>query len=189
MEIFKKLHIEFDFERLLDEAKSLINEIGWHNNQISLQYSEEESWEKDVDWYRYTRKEHLCTNWNSRLENSYIKQVIESIHNPVSSARLMKLQGPGCYITHVDHYKRFQMPLILDPLKSFMIWPEYNQVLSMKPGEVYFCNTHEIHNYVNGDYEERINLIFNDATELPYVDNPHLTRLFKDFKKEDIIWR
>ena len=67
MEIFKKLHIEFDFERLLDEAKSLINEIGWHNNQISLQYSEEESWEKDVDWYRYTRKEHLCTNWNSRL--------------------------------------------------------------------------------------------------------------------------
>lgn len=183
-----RLPIEFDFQRFLNEAKKIMDEVPWTNNQISLQYSEHESWSDDVDYYGYTRKEHLCTKWNSKLEGSYIKEVSESVGVPVASARLMRLPGPSCYITHVDLYKRYQIPLICDPLKSFMVWPEYNSVNPLTPGNIYFCNTHEIHNYVNGEYENRINFIFNDATELPYLENPHLDRLFKNFK-EELRWK
>lgn len=188
MELCTKLSINFDFSRFLSETVDIINETGWFNDQISLQYSTVESWSEDVDHYGYTRREHLCTNWNSRLKNSYIKEVIESVHTPVASARIMKLPGPSCYITHVDLYKRFQIPLILDPIKSFMVWPTHNLVVPLTPGEIYFCNTHEIHNYVNGEYTERINIIFNDANELPYLENPHLDKLFKNFKKE-LVWK
>lgn len=187
MELCKRLDIEFDFDRLLAEALDLIDNLGWTNEQISLQYSiEVDSWSDDVDFYGYTRREEKCTNWNSALEGSYIKEVIESIHMPVSSARIMKLPGPSCYITHVDFYTRYQIPLILDPLKSFMVWPEHNLVFPLKPGNVYYCNTHEIHNYINGELKDRINIIFNDANELPNLDNPHLSRLYN---KDEIIWK
>jgi hypothetical protein len=189
MELCKKIDIEFDFDRLLKESIDIINEVGWHNDQISLQYSNIiDSWGDDVDHYGYTRKEHECINWNSALSGSYIKEVIESIHPNVASSRIMKLSGPSCYITHIDLYTRFQIPLILDPLKSYMIWPEYSLVASLTPGEAYYCNTHEIHNYVNGEYKDRINIIFNDANEMPYLDNPHIDRLFGNFK-EEIKWK
>ncbi len=189
MIVCEKINVDFDFNRLLAESLDIINDIGWHNDQISLQYSNVvDSWTDDVDHYGYTRKEHECVNWNSKLNNSYIKEVIESIHPYVSSARIMKLPGPSCYITHVDLYTRFQIPLILDPLKSYMIWPEHSLVVPLKPGKAYYCNTHEIHNYVNGEYEDRINIIFNDAREQPYLDNPHIDRLFKNFI-EDMKWK
>jgi hypothetical protein len=186
MEICKQIPIEIDFQRLLDEALAIIDEASWTNDQISFQYSEHESWSADVDYYGYTRREDLCTNWNSRLEGSYIKTIIEQIHKPVASARLMRLGRLSCYTTHVDFYTRYQIPLILDPLKSFMVWPEHKLVCPLKPGNAYYCNTHEIHNYINGEHEDRINIIFNDANELPYLDNPHLSRLYN---KDEINWK
>lgn len=186
--LFKKLDIDVDLEKLTLEVSELISIAGWENNQIALQYTTEESWRKDVDHYGSTRLEHACVNWHSYLENSYIKQLILESKIPVASARLMLLKPVTCYITHVDLYTRYQIPVIADPLKSFLVFNEQNQVVSMKPGEYYWINTYEIHNYINGAYTDRINIIFNDARERPYIENPHIKRLFKDFEKE-VKWK
>ena len=53
--LYKKLLLDFDYNRLLDECQSIIDRVGWHNNQISLQYSKEPSWSADVDTYGFTR--------------------------------------------------------------------------------------------------------------------------------------
>lgn len=186
--LFKKFDINVDLEKLTSEVNDLISTVGWENNQIALQYTTEESWHKDVDHYGTTRLEHECIHWHSKLENSYIKELILQSRISVASARLMLLKPVTCYITHVDLYTRYQIPVVADPLKSFLVFNEYSQVLPMQPGEYYWINTYEVHNYVNGAYTDRINIIFNDADERPYLENPHINRLFKDFSKE-VKWK
>ena len=186
--LYKKLLLDFDYNQLLNECQSIIDKVGWHNNQISLQYSKEPSWSADVDIYGFTRLEHKCDKWNPDMEGSYIKKVIDKAGVPVASARLMLLRPISCYITHVDLYNRYQIPIQIEPLKSFFVFNEHNEVVTMHPGDYYWFNTREIHNFINGAYTDRITLIFNDARERPQLDNPHIKRLFKDFDKE-VTWR
>lgn len=186
--LYSKLNIPVDIETLRSEVNNIVSSVNWENNQIALQWSKHESWHEDVDKYGYVRKEHECINWHSSLENSYIKKLILDSNINVSSARIMLLPPVTCYITHVDLYTRYQIPVTLEPLKSFLVFNEKNVVLPMKPGDYYWINTHEIHNYINGAYTDRINIIFNDADELPYLDNPHISRLFENFNKE-VEWK
>lgn len=186
--LFKKLDIAIDVELLTQEVTKLVSRVGWENNQIALQYTTEESWHNDVDHYGYTRLEHNCVNWHSDLKDSYIKELILKSGVSVASARIMLLKPITCYITHVDLYTRYQIPVIVDPIKSFLVFNEMNQVISMSPGDYYWINTHEIHNYINGAYTNRINIIFNDASERPNLNNPHIKRLFGDFEKE-VKWK
>jgi len=188
----KNLHntidVDIDLPKLKYEVLSLIDQVGWENSQIALQHTGNGSWHQDVDYYGSVRKEHECTTWNSELDDSYLKQVILSANINVASARIMLLPPITCYITHVDLYTRYHVPIVNELLKSFMVFNQQNQVLSMEPGKMYWTNTHEVHNYINGAYTNRINIIFNDACELPYLDNPFLPMLFPDFTK-DVKWR
>jgi hypothetical protein len=188
IQLVQNIDIQIDLDQLKDEAQQLIARVGWQNSQIALQYTTQPDWVSDVDHYGYVRKEHECVNWHPDMAGSYIKQLVESIHPTPASARLMLLPPITCYITHVDLYTRFQVPIIGEPLKSFMVFNQLNHVVNMIPGQAYWVNTHEIHNYVNGAYTDRINLIFNDSAELPYLDNPHLYDLFTDFNGE-VKWK
>ena len=176
MKLFKEI-MEIDSDRIVAECLDLVNTVGWENTQLSLQYSDTVSWHADVDHYGRSRAEEQCVNYHPELEGTYIKQVLTSLEFPVASARLMWLDKRSCYSTHVDLYTRYHIPVVSNPLMSYMVFPDLAYIAHMPLGKVYWTNTHELHNFVNGDHSPRIHLIFNDANELPNLDNPYLEKL------------
>lgn len=179
MTVFKEVQ-DVDHKLILEESKKIIDTVGWHNTQISLQYSNNVSWHDDVDRYGASREEHTCTNFHPDLEGSYIKHILTSLDFPVASARLMFLHERSCYSTHVDLYTRYHIPVINDPYLSYMVFPDIPFVARMPTGKIYWTNTHQLHNFVNGDHKPRIHIIFNDANERENFNNPYLKVLHGD---------
>lgn len=177
--LFKKIK-DIDSNKLAKECNDLIDSIGFNNTQLCLQYSAEVSWHDDVDHYGKTRFEHECTNFHPDLDGTYIKEVLCGLDFPVASARLMWLDKRSCYSTHVDLYTRYHIPIVSNPMMAYMVFPDIPFVARMDHGAIYWTNTHELHNFVNGDHSPRVHLIFNDATELPNYDNRYLEILHGD---------
>lgn len=179
MELFKKIK-DVDHNQILKESNQIIETAGWENCQISLQYSKEVSWYSDIDRYGSERVEHECVNFHPELEGSYIKDLLSNLDFPVASARLMFLHERACYSTHVDLYTRYHIPVITNPMLSYMIFPDIPFVARMLTGSIYWTNTHQLHNFVNGDHTPRIHIIFNNAEEKENFDNPYLKVLHGD---------
>ena len=179
MTIFKEIK-EVDHDKILTESKSIIESVGWKNCQISLQYSTEVSWHNDIDEYGRSRIEHECVNFHPNLNGTYIKHVLSSLDFPVASARLMFLHERSCYSTHVDLYTRYHIPVINNPYLSYMVFPDIPYVARMDKGKIYWTDTHQLHNFVNGDHSPRIHIIFNNANERENYNNPYLKVLHGD---------
>lgn len=179
MQLFKEIK-EIDHELIAKECNNIIDQVGWDNCQICLQYSSEISWHNDVDAYGKTRIEHECINFHPELEGTYLKQVLTSLDFTVASARLMFLHERSCYSTHVDLYTRYHIPIVNNSKLSFMVFPDIPFVAYMPKGKVYWTDTHQLHNFVNGDHEPRIHLIFNNANERENYSNPYLKELHGD---------
>jgi hypothetical protein len=179
MNIFKEIK-EIDHNKIYAESTYIIDSVGWNNCQIALQYSNKISWHDDVDEYGKTRIEHECVNFHPELEGTYIKDVLTSFNFPVASARLMFLHERSCYSTHVDLYTRYHIPIINNSRLSYMVFPDIPFVARMSKGKVYWTDTHQLHNFVNGDHEARIHIIFNNANEKENYDNPYLKELHGD---------
>lgn len=173
MNIFKEIG-NLDHKKILKESNTIINSVGWKNTQICLQYSDFVGWHTDIDEYGKTRVEHNCINYHPELDGTYIKEVLTSLDFPVASARLMLLYERSCYSTHVDLYTRYHIPVITNSMLSFMVFPDVPFVARMYPGKMYWTNTHELHNFVNGDHSPRVHLIFNNANEREKFDNRYL---------------
>ena len=179
MQFFKEIK-EIDHELIAKECNNIVDQVGWDNCQICLQYSSEISWHNDVDAYGKTRIEHECINFHPELEGTYLKQVLTSLDFTVASARLMFLHERSCYSTHVDLYTRYHIPIVNNSRLSFMVFPDIPFVAYMPKGKVYWTDTHQLHNFVNGDHEPRIHLIFNNANERENYSNPYLKELHGD---------
>ena len=179
MTVFKEVQ-DVDHELILAESKKIIDTAGWNNCQISLQYSNNVSWHDDVDKYGVSREEHACTNFHPSLEGTYIKYLLTNLDFTVASARLMFLHERSCYSTHVDLYTRYHIPVISNSLLSYMVFPDLPFVARMPAGKIYWTDTHKLHNFVNGDHEPRIHIIFNDANERENFNNPYLKVLHGD---------
>lgn len=175
--MFKTLK-KIDHEKIKAEVFDIINYAGWSNNQISLQYTEEVSWHKDVDYYGKLRDENSCTNYHPKIIGTYIYKVLTGMEFPIASARIMLLPPRIVYETHVDLYTRYHIAIQTDTLRNFMVFPDKHFIARMDLGYVYWTNTHELHNFVNGSLQERIHIIFNDAREEPNYKNPYLERLY-----------
>jgi hypothetical protein len=179
MIVFKEIK-DIDHNLILEESNKIIDSVGWNNCQISLQYSNEVSWHNDVDRYGLARIEHECINFHPNLTGTYLKEVLSSLDFPVASARLMFLHERSCYSTHVDLYTRYHIPVINNPFLSYMVFPDIPFVARMKPGKIYWTDTHQLHNFVNGAHEPRIHIIFNNANERENYNNPYLKDLHGD---------
>lgn len=179
MQLFKEIK-EIDHELIAKECNNIIDQVGWDNCQICLQYSSEISWHNDVDAYGKTRIEHECINFHPELEGTYLKQVLTSLDFTVASARLMFLHERSCYSTHVDLYTRYHIPIVNNSRLSFMVFPDIPFVAYMPKGKIYWTDTHQLHNFVNGDHQPRIHLIFNNANERENYSNPYLKELHGD---------
>ncbi len=179
MQAFKEIK-EINHKLIAKECNNIIDQVGWNNCQICLQYSSKISWHDDVDAYGKTRIEHKCINFHPNLEGTYLKQVLTTLDFTVASARLMFLHERSCYSTHVDLYTRYHIPIVNNSKLSFMVFPDIPFVAYMPKGKIYWTDTHQLHNFVNGDHEPRIHLIFNNANERENYSNPYLKELHGD---------
>lgn len=174
--IYKEILIDIDLETISKEVDALINDVGLKQNQLALQYASEESWYAGIGKSDLlSDDEQKYIHFHSNLDNSYIKTFLQSLNFPVSHARIMNLPPKSSYTTHVDYYTRYHIPIFSKPLQSFMIFPDCkDSVVRMYPGKMYWTNTHELHNFVNGTTENRIHIVFNDARESKNLDNKYL---------------
>jgi len=170
------LGISVDVDRLIGDMDHILTVANWESNQIALQYASEESWTDGIG-----KSDHLLndeqqyTHYHSALDGLYIKEVLTGMNFPVSHARLMNLPPKTCYTTHIDYYTRYHIPLTTRPLQTFMIFPDFEpSVARMPAGSIYWSNTHELHNFVNGTTQSRVHIVFNDATEDKYLDSNYL---------------
>jgi len=175
--ILQEIKNGIDVPALIDDLKYIESIATYEKNQICLQYGKEKSWSEGVPTY-YHNKEIDCesdyTNWHDELKNTYIKKLLTSLDFPVAHTRIMRIPERACYTTHVDYYTRYHIPVITNPLKSFMIFPDKEVILRMHTGKLYWTNTHELHNFLNGDLQPRIHIVFNNANETKNLDNPYL---------------
>lgn len=174
--IVKEFELTINQDILERESNDLIRKIGLVQNQIALQYADIEDWYAGVGKSdKLSSNEQDYTKFHSGLQGSYIKELLEGLDFPVAHARLMLLPPKTCYTTHVDYYTRYHIPVITKPLQTFMIFPDVdNSIVRMYPGKLYWTNTHELHNFVNGSIENRIHIVFNDAREHKNLENKYL---------------
>jgi hypothetical protein len=175
--IWQEIKDDIDVAAIVKDICYIESLTQYETNQICLQYGKEKSWSEGVPTY-YHNKEIDCesdyVNWHKELENTYIKKLLSSLNFPVAHARIMRIPERACYTTHVDYYTRYHIPVVSNPLKSFMVFPDKDVILRMYPGKMYWTNTHELHNFLNGDLKDRIHIVFNNATEKKNLDNPYL---------------
>lgn len=176
-DIFKEIGSGIDTDRILKEIQKIEEITDYYCGQICLQYATNVSWHEAVPSYYNDREiedEQSYKNWHPELQDSYIREVLESFGVSPTHARIMNMPERSCYTTHVDYFTRYHVPVVTTPLKSYMHFPDKNITARMYPGKAYWTNTHELHNFVNGTTSNRIHLIFNDASEVKNVDNPYL---------------
>lgn len=174
--IFKEVKSDVDVDKIKAEIKYILTLTEFFSNQIALQYSAEESWHDGIPNmdHHIKAEEYTYVKWHSALDGTYIKSYLESLDFPVAHARIMKLPSKTCYTTHVDYYTRYHIPVTTKPLQTFMIFPDKDITARMYPGKLYWTNTHELHNFVNGTFEDRIHIVFNDANEPKNLNNEYL---------------
>lgn len=168
--LYKIYDLNFDVDLLKQEILKIMKDNPRLDNsqQWALQYSETPGYFNDLDRPGIgQRVENEITNWNTELEDSYIKECIYKIHPNPAGARIMVLNEMRCYPTHIDGYKnRYHLPVFTIPPLDYWVFPKDQVVFSMEPGKGYWLNTHALHSYVSGTAAPRINIIFNDADDV-----------------------
>jgi hypothetical protein len=175
MSVYKELEYAVDVEKIIKDIDCILKLTEYKSNQIALQYADNESWHAGIgksDYLKHSEQDFV--KYHSALENTYIKQLLESLNFPVAHARIMNLPPKTCYTTHVDYYTRYHIPVTTKPLQTYMHFPDKETTVRMYPGKMYWTNTHELHNFINGTFENRIHIIFNDAREQKNLNNPYL---------------
>jgi hypothetical protein len=174
--IFNEIKSDVDVARIKADIDDILKLTPYHGNQIALQYSRVESWDAGIPnaAHEIADEEYDYVNWHSALDGTYLKSYMSALQFPVAHARIMRLPPKTCYTTHVDYYTRFHIPVVSKPLQTFMIFPDKDVIVRMYPGKMYWTNTHELHNFVNGTFEDRIHIVFNNAKEPKNLTNDYL---------------
>lgn len=173
---FAKLDKTLDAQQALDELNKL-EQLDWHTHVNKACYQGE--W--DVVALR-ARQEHLechpilqCfslegpqTPWVNLpiLERlPCIKAFINSLQCSVRSARLMRLKPTSQILPHSDSHvsieygeARLHVPLSFDDDVGFYVEEQH---APMKPGELWYINTHLTHRVTNNSNTDRVNLVID----------------------------
>jgi len=176
IDIVKELRYDIDVAQIKKELDQILTVTDYSDNQISLQYHENPTWHDGVvkKNHSLTSEEYQYVHWHPYLDGFYIKYLLDNLDFPVAHTRIMRLPPKSCYTTHVDYYTRWHIPVISKPLQTYMHFPDKNVTVRMHPGTMYWTNTYELHNFINGTFEDRIHIVFNNATETKNLDNPYL---------------
>lgn len=175
MNVYSILDKIVDIDKLKNDINYITSLTEYKSNQIALQYADLESWHAGVgksDYLSHTEQDF--TKYHSALKDTYIQELLQSFEFPISHARIMKLPPKSCYTTHVDYYTRYHIPVTTKPLQTYMHFPDKETTVRMYPGKIYWANTHELHNFINGTTDDRIHILFNNALEEKNLNNKYL---------------
>ena len=131
------------------------------SKQVSVQHSAEPKLNKVIDGIGNTSNYKNYSIFNYNTTNSYFKNtIVEKIIKDYNlhRTRLLQLNYKECYSVHKDYEKRIHIPIKTNP-KSFMVFPEDNQVFHLQEGNVYLVDTTHYHTFLNGGKEERIHFM------------------------------
>ncbi len=170
MNLVTKLNYSFDFKKFKNVCLRFIVEnkeffLNGHldgtSKQLSLQHSAEPKLNKVIDGIGATTNYKNYSIFNYNITNSYFKNtIVEKIIKDYNlhRTRLLQLNYKECYSVHKDYEKRIHIPIKTN-LKSFMVFPEDNQVFHLQEGNVYLVDTTHYHTFLNGGKEERIHFV------------------------------
>ena len=170
MNLVTKLDYSFDFKefknlclRFIVENKEIFlgEQLHGVSKQLSLQYSAETKLNKVIDGVGETRnyKNYSILNYNitnNFFKNTIVEKIIKNYN--LYRTRLLQLNYKECYSVHTDYEKRIHIPIKTNP-KSFMVFPEDNQVFHLQEGNIYLVDTTHYHTFLNGGLEERIHFV------------------------------
>lgn len=170
MNLVTKLDYSFDFKefknlclRFIVENKDIFykHHLDGVSKQVSVQHSAEPKLNKVIDGIGNTSNYKNYSIFNYNTTNSYFKNtIVEKIIKDYNlhRTRLLQLNYKECYSVHKDYEKRIHIPIKTNP-KSFMVFPEDNQVFHLQEGNVYLVDTTHYHTFLNGGKEERIHFM------------------------------
>lgn len=156
-------HIERleNFSNLRDEISSIIQSVGFQNNQIACQGLDE----NQTDWYSGTgsldyleeKNEEKYCFINETLKGSYLEQLIKRFRS--FRTRIMCMPPRKCYSVHRDLTKRIHIPIVTND-QCWMVWPTDKECFKLLEGRIYLTDTTKLHTYLNGhETLERIHLV------------------------------
>jgi hypothetical protein len=149
-----------DFDILVNEVTTLIDEVGINNNQIICQQTTPD----DSDWTtgigRIAELDHQNENLykfvNKKLKGSKLEELI--IKYNAFRTRIMIMTPRQCYSVHADPTPRLHIPIITND-QSWMIWPYINQCSQMRAGKLYWADTTKHHSFLNGGETARVHVV------------------------------
>jgi hypothetical protein len=150
-----------NFDQLVTETLSFINEIPHDKNQISCQLASDDSTNLeessgsllDLPVQLETSYKHIP----SILKGSFLEKIILE-HNAFRT-RIMIMDPRKCYSVHRDLTKRIHIPIVTNS-QCWMIWPRDNFCFQLSKGEIYLTDTTKWHTFINGDGElKRIHIV------------------------------
>jgi len=150
-----------NFEKLHNEIAQIINTVGFENNQIICQSLDENEEDFNTGIGRIEDLEHKNEKSykfiNKSLKGTYLEELI--INFKGYRSRILKLNPKSCYSIHQDPSPRIHIPIISNG-QCWMVWPNHNFCLNMKPGLAYWTDTRKPHTFINCDEKlERVHLV------------------------------
>jgi hypothetical protein len=150
-----------NFKKLQDEILKIIGTVGFENNQIICQSLDENKEDFHTGVGQIADLEHKNEKSykfiNKSIKGSYLEEVITNFNGYRS--RILKLNPKSCYSIHQDPSPRIHIPIDSND-QCWMVWPNHNFCLNMKPGSIYWTDTRKPHTFINCDNTlERIHLV------------------------------
>jgi hypothetical protein len=170
-EMFRRLDVAFDLQRLRQETETLLTEIPWafeSTKQIALQMraGSENPWHESCRAQREIRDERDYRVLIPELRGTYFETVLESLPFEPCRARLLGLVRRACYSTHRDPRPRYHIAIVTSP-HALVVFPEAQLVVNIPAdGCVYYLDTREPHTALNGGEELRIHLVVSDGSDV-----------------------
>jgi len=170
MSIVTKLDYKFNFTafknlclRFILENKDIFykHHLDGVSKQLSVQHSAETKLNKIVDGIgsAYDYKNYNILNYNilnDFFKNTIVEEIVKEY--TLYRTRILQLNYKECYSVHQDGEKRIHIPIKTNP-KSFMVFPEDNEVFHLQEGNIYLVDTTHYHTYLNGAKEARIHFV------------------------------
>jgi hypothetical protein len=163
-----------EFERLVHECRTLMNEIGFNTevpSQISLQTrdprgygSADDPWRGSCGWLEGPGIDDESAEMqfgfiNPKLTGSVIERWLTSFPMPLYRARLMLARPGSCYSVHQDPHPRIHIPLVTHP-QCLFVFPALSVVNHLPAdGHSYWVDTRHFHTFANGSSENRLHIV------------------------------
>jgi hypothetical protein len=149
-----------NFDVLVNEITSLIDEVGITHNQIICQQmtTNNSDWTTGIGRIDQLdhRDEHLYKFINKKLKGSKLEELITKYN--AFRTRIMIMPPRQCYSIHADPTPRLHIPIITNE-QSWMVWPYLNACEQMRPGKVYWADTTKHHSFLNGGETIRVHIV------------------------------